>query len=79
MIMYGKIYIVRRELKLRIYESRFRSILTNLYERTDTITSKQTLEIAEMTVLIKMMGKTRIGNVKSRDIRLQCGIYETEE
>lgn len=57
MIMYGK---------LRIYESRVRHILTNLYEWTDTITSEQILEIAEETVLRKIMGKTNMAIWKAQ-------------
>jgi hypothetical protein len=47
--------------------------------RTNNITAKQILEIAEMTVLRKIMGKTRIGLTKSRNVGHQCGIYEIGE
>jgi hypothetical protein len=65
---------------VRIYKSIVRPVLTCAAETcADTSETQQILETTEMNTLRKVVGKTKSDDVRSQDLREQCGIQPIEE
>ena len=66
---------LRRETKVRIYKTVASPIMTYAAEtRSDTVKTKQILNVTEMNVLRKIQGKTRWDRVSNAEIRETCRI-----
>ena len=71
---------MRKETKSKIYKATVRPIMTYALEtRAETLKTRQRLEENEMKVLIKIVGKTKIGRIRSQIIRESCGIQPIKE
>ncbi|XP_057667260.1 uncharacterized protein LOC130900578 [Diorhabda carinulata] len=68
---------MRKDSKIRIYETCIRPIMTYGTEvREATNKTKQMLKVAEMKTLRSIVGKTRRDRIRNTDVKEQCGIQD---